>query len=110
MIAPVGGGELAQASALSGWNRIELGLPLLTASQHPGFMEVALGAAASGLATFAAQQVEGAWREGLLELELTQQPAQGGIGLPEFFAALRQVGAQSVLHITLHDTEHKGKM
>jgi hypothetical protein len=38
-------------------------------------------------------------------LELTQQPPQRGVGLPEPLAAGREVGAQSVLHKTLQNTD-----
>src|SRR5213594_4078651 len=73
-------------------------------------MQVTLGTTTGGFAALSAQQVEGAWSHGSRGLELAQEPTEGGEGSPELLTLARQVGAQSVLHNIVTDTDRKRKI
>jgi hypothetical protein len=72
-------------------------------------MKVALGTTAGDFATLAAEQVKGSWREGFLALQMAQEAAERGEGSPQTLAALREVGAQSVLRMPVHNTDCQAK-
>jgi hypothetical protein len=56
---------------------------VLAASEHPHGMKLAASATARGLATFAAQQIEGAWGERTWGGHGAQETAQGAMKAPE---------------------------
>jgi hypothetical protein len=56
---------------------------VLTAREHPHGMQLTASATAGGLATFAAQQIEGARSERTLGGHGAQETTQGGMQAPE---------------------------
>lgn len=84
--APILAGPPAELSALLGRHTVNTVLALFTASNHPPFVQIALGAPAVGFAAFAAEQIERAWNHRFGTLERFQSPSQVAVGLPELFA------------------------
>jgi hypothetical protein len=80
------GGQLAHPGALGRRDWVELVLASFAAGQHPGGMQVALGAAAGGLTTLAAQEVETAGNEFGPGAHQTQEVAGGAEVAPELAA------------------------
>ena len=92
--------QLAYPGAVGRGNRIELVLARFAAREHPGGVELALGAAAGGLSTFTAQEVKTAG----------QQFGRGGHQTPkarrdaELAPELAAKGAGGCGHLYLYNT------
>jgi hypothetical protein len=72
-------------------------------------MKVTLGTTAGDFATLAPEQVKGTRREGFGALKMAQEAAECGVGSPQTLAALGEFGAQTVLHICVHNTDCQAK-
>jgi len=110
LVAAIFGGLFANAGALVVGNRVKAILALFAATEHPGAMGLAGGAAAVGFAAFAAQQIEGALNHGVGALKDLDGKSHGREGAAELLTEFGSVAAQSVSLINTSYTDSKRKM
>jgi hypothetical protein len=83
LVTAPGRRPLADLGALGRGHRVEFMFALLAAREHPYGVPLAASATAGGFATFAAQEIEGAWGKRALGGHGAQETAQDGMEAPE---------------------------